>query len=248
MNKTALFQALDQISPEHIAQALDYKPRKRLTLRRGIAFAAAAAAVLALVLSIPFLNRDNEIITAPGVITVKAYSPDSSSPAFIEKYEGIELEKDTVDFDTTRPYFSMFYNYHPGILLSVSVPEEYGDNITYQVVLPAFEGDSGQVDKYYPNDFHYERVDKWIFNNGDAIACIFISENPYDYILFILRDGEYIIGYVVVKACRKAPESDSYKYTAHMLDAVYFPAVNGKRQTISMDYVNQQIAALIGQE
>ena len=252
MNQTEVLEALSQISDTYILEAATPPRKKTLTFRRGIAFAAAAAAVLALVLGIPFLNRDNEIITAPGVITVKAYSPDSSSPAFIEKYEGIELEKGSVDFDTTRPYFSMLCNFHPGILLGISLPEEYGDNITYRVLLPTPWRNSHYIGKYLPEDFRYEyyykELEDLVFQNGDAIACIFHTNNPYDYIQFFLYDGDYIIGYIVVKACKIGPASTSPAYTAHVLDAVYFPKVNGKRQHVSMNYVNQQIAALIGQE
>ena len=247
MNHESLIALMDGVSDDLIAEAAAPQ-RKTLTLRRYVAFAAAVAAVLALVLGIPFLNRDNEIITAPGVITVKAYSPDSSSPAFIEKYEGIELEKDTVDFDTHRPspYFSMLYNYHPGILLSVSVPEEYGENITYQVIMPGTQLD--EVFKY--EEYYYDKQDTWIFNNGDTISCRFSNLLDTAYIQFILYDGDHIVGYMVVKAYHVSVEGATPRayYAAELLDAVYFPAVSGKRQYVSMNYVNQQIAALIGQE
>ena len=149
----------------------------------------------------------------------------------------------------------MFYNFHPGILLSISLPEEYGDNITYRVLLPTPWCESNYIGKYLPEDFRYEyyyhyknELEDLVFQNNDAIACIFWSEEPHEYIQFFVYDGDYLIGYIVVKACKVDPASNSLKYTAHVLDAVYFPKVNGKRQHVSMNYVNQQIAALIGQE
>jgi hypothetical protein len=255
MNHESLISLMDGVSDDLIAEAAAPQ-RKTLTLRRGIAFAAAVAAVLALVLGIPLLNRDNEIVTLPGVITVKAYSPDSSSTESIEKFEGIKMEKNILVFDgpEDRPY-SMLYNFHPGILLGVSLPEEYGENITYRVVMPT-TGYGNTIGKYIPNyfcyDYYYDyEVDfkDLVFQNGDAVACIFWSEEPHEYIHFFLYDGEYIIGYIVVKATlHMRNENISNGYTAELVASEYFPKVNGKRQKVSMDYINKQLAAVIGQE
>ena len=81
MNHESLISLMDGVSDDLIVEAAAPQ-RKTLTLRRGIAFAAAVAAVLALVLGIPFLNRDNEIVTLPGVITVNAITDPSKSEVF----------------------------------------------------------------------------------------------------------------------------------------------------------------------
>lgn len=257
MNHESLIALMDGVSDDLIAEAAAPQ-RKTLTLRRYVAFAAAAAAVLALVLGIPFWSADEGIVTAPGVFVVNAHSATNTSSSSINDFESVELKKGAVNIDSTRPYFCMTSEFCPGILLSISVPEQYGKAVTYQVIMPNV---NDRVYQYHASAYTYFENSESFFSNGSAIGCELGSRGQEvehgvwedQYIYFVLYDGDYIIGFVVIKACY-IPNTGSNKqhysstYTAELLDAVCFPKVNGKHQKISMDYVNQQIAALIGQE
>ena len=235
MNKTALFQALDQISPEHIAQALDYKPRKRLTLRRYVAFAAAVAAVLALVLGIPFLNRDNEIITAPGVIKVSAETTEAGTATEVVLHEDIS-------------YYIVNHagaNF-PGIRLTLSAPETATGTISFHVSTPL--GYVAQLE-----DFGYTEsvitvpnntvISYSIFRMGDHISEDierFEQENPSAlYVRIIMLEDGNIIGYSVVRI-----DADTLE-AVKLLRSISFPLQNGKHQNITMRYVNDQMDQVI---
>ena len=64
------------------------------------------------------------------------------------------------------------------------------------------------------------------------------------YIDIVLREGENIVGYAVVKIYRNDLDTDpeqAYTYYAKLLKSVSFPKVNGTYQRITAEYVEAEM-------
>jgi hypothetical protein len=238
MDQNEILEALNEISDAYILEAATPPRKKALTLRRGIAFAAAAAAVLALVLSIPFLNTDNEIVTAPGVITVKAYSEDPVDPIEITMQEGYVYE-------ISNRWFS---SYAPGTGFTLNAPQQDDTQLTVQItpsvgflfsVQPA--GRNYCRSLTVPNGSNISWCPVRLFTEHVEEDRAAAKDQSAVYLRLILLEDGNITGYAVVSILHSADNKDKLS----LLQSVSFPKTDGKYQSITMKYVNAQMDATI---
>ena len=235
MDQNEILEALNEISDTYILEAATPPRKKALTLRRGIAFAAAVAAVLALALGVPFWSAGKGIVTAPGVIKVSAETTEAGTVTEVVLHEDI-------------PYHIVNHagaNF-PGIRFTLSAPETATGTISFHVSTPL--GYVAQLE-----DFRYTEsvitvpnntvISYSIFRMGDHISEDierFEQENPSAlYVRIIMLEDGNIIGYSVVRI-----DADTLE-AVKLLRSISFPLQNGKHQNITMRYVNDQMDAVI---
>lgn len=119
----ALYDAISGINPEYIEESI--RPPRQIRTR--ILRFAAAAAVLALLLTLPGLFPNNgEYVTIPGVLTVTAYSYQGSSD-----FKEVPMENSIVPSLFNDGYCPVVINCVPGHPITFQIPE--GENITLEI-------------------------------------------------------------------------------------------------------------------
>lgn len=275
MNKQELNGALSQIhasgdlKKEVLMMKSKSKPNFCLIAKR----AAVCAAVLALLIGSVFLwpNSEENYITAPGVLVVRAYETDE--PKLSEENSVILQEGITVPME---------YKYEPNVswlqnslglpfYLSISEMEYENAEITFEIWLSG--GDFESLDYLYEFSGKEDRVDEYevlkaryfgghsiirnntklwwretghIFDEQNREVHYVQPESDQVFVDIILRADEHIIGYAVIEIL-DIDGRGGYVYHTSMLKSVSFPKIEGEYQKVSEEYVKEQFQIVHGQ-
>lgn len=255
-NHRALFDAVSGIDDDLIAEAA---APKVLPFPKRILRVAAIAAVIAILMTALLWPSEENYITGPGVLVVRAYEMDEP---MLSKENSTILEEG-ITFPTSftwRPNISSASA--SGLHFHFSVPEnEYeGMTITFEVKLSG--GDFRQYAPHNPDPYEnlkatYLGQHFTIGNNSlivwDRTAHIFNDkEQEVQYVELatnqvfvdiIVRADNRIIAYAVIEIieAEEDVQSSTFTYHSRMLNSVSFPLVHGFFQSVSEKYVQEQI-------
>ena len=278
MNKQELQQAFSNV---HASDALkeqvlsaETEPKKYVNGWALVRRAVACAAVLALLLTMFFWpteveTEDGEIITASGLLSVKAHAIDAEGNATVES---VVLEEGIV--------VPMEYTYDPAISVlskALGLPfqfsvlaEEYTDQeISFEIYLSGgdfehlgylaefsdyFLGLDDSVDSYdvskarylgehftIPNNKTiYWRATGHVFDDEKREIQYIELDTDRVFVDVVIRADEHIVGFAVIEICDMGVEN-RFVYNTRLLKSVSFPQVDGCFQRISEKYVKEQI-------
>lgn len=240
MNSKKFSGAMGEIDDKYVYEAIRYNHRSRKSrwLIRG-----AIAACLCLLIVIGQLNRlSSDFVSVPGLFTITAYALSSNDetglPKECELSEGVELSKEYG--------WSLAMSSRPGLPLKLSMADY--PNATFDISVDGGRfvlWDSGKV-----------TVLDSTFNVGNETTIYWtnllgMSENRTGvqrytkneaYADIIVRDGDSIVGYAVIKVYTPDPENEpAQSYYALLLKSISFPKIDGKNQNVTEEYVNSQI-------
>jgi len=247
MSGKELSEALTDVSEEKICGAMGAYRRKRRTVMLRV---ASIAAMLAIVLGFLFWPRNVDgYVVAPGVVKVYAYD--------LQTREKRELEKG-VKLPANKYGWVLFMNAYAGLPIEFEIeePELAGMEVTIQIQTPHgnFLGDHHQrPDKYWVEGESWRKTAKlgrnFTIDNGETIywenreseddwgGTSFPDGVAVDAI--ILADG-IIVGYVALEIWMME-DINSGVYGAKLLEAIYFPKVDGQFQNVTEEYIRGRI-------
>lgn len=256
MNSEYFSEALENISEPLIDSAARAYERaaEKQRRRRAIVRVASIAAVLALLLTWLLspgnvkTDEDGNIISAPGILRAYACELDDMNAVQLAEYALIEGE--TSYKGAWSPRINLICE---GIRLSFLVEDEMleGHKITYDISV-----------NYGEIEFGYKQEDVTLGKNGTIDNGETICWTGYEvirlhtmhdtteeikaktggvYLDVILKADGNVIGYAVFEIVCTLPELDLYH--AVLQHSVFYPKVEGEFQTISAEYVAQQIAS-----
>lgn len=294
-----LFDAVTGIDEDLIDEAA--APRM-LAFPRRVLRVASIAAILALLLTWLLwpgeikTDEDGNIISAPGMLVVRAYALDENTNTPIEEvileegvefapyvhyHQGmsraqwitfdfyldesayhnmnitIELETDAGIFSSKTKFAYLFDEKIPGILeilLSHDGQHFTTDNSARVWWEPyGFDYDhlKTEIDKacLTPFGYDYDRLEEAIetgrFDKNYAYKSLDFENSP-SFIDVIIRADEHIVGYGVIEIrdlndYTGRPYAHDWHFSFTMLTMVSFPQVDGQWQSVTKEYVTQQI-------
>lgn len=256
-------KALDEGADAYLESAMHVYERKKKTRKTWLRVAACAA-VLALLIGAMFFwpATEENYITGPGVLVVRAYETDE--PTLSDENSVLLQEGITVPME---------YTYHPGISWTevglglpfrFSIPEkEYVDEeITFEIWLSG--GDFRHLDYSFvfdntadsyavaratflgdhftiPNNkkLWWNRT-RHVFDDQNREVHYVELDTDRVFVDLILRADDHIIGYAVIEIVDVGASRFGFTYHTCMLKSVSFPKVEGKYQTVSEAYVKKQ--------
>lgn len=269
--RRALYDAISDIDPALIQEAtMTRQARVLRTVWRVAAAAAMVAILIGALAGLPFgLTDDEEYVTAPGALSIRAYALDENEISEISSTvleEGVELPWEYV--------WSPVINSLRGLPIKLDFPTEgYGDaEITLEISTTggSFFGKRVRYQdpdtlEYYMGDYPYLGSNFTISNNYtiywntfsktvDSLTGkeIYVHEPPrHSYVdITILADG-IIVGYAVVEIYEQLPEGESNYidgvhrgYLFRVVEIVNFPQVDGEYQTVTRGYVEKKCEEL----
>ena len=201
---------------------------------------AACAAVLAILLTaLLWPNTEDNYITGPGLITVRAHEVDEGGNATIESVileEGVEFVS-TIVYDPTKSYVQHFpfsvsidEKLYPGMDITMEVSTDAGifyKNEPYNPAAPMLPPLVNLHNNYYgqhftvnidenlywkPNGFDFAYLAEQIENGVEDYDSAYKAHgyvNNPSFIDIIIRADDYIVGYCVI-AIREINENDDH--------------------------------------
>lgn len=272
MNKQELNEAFSCVraSDDLIRETLTLDKEKKTSPWKIVRRVAACAAVLALLIgALFFWPVEENYVTGPGVLVVRAYETDT--PTLSDENSSILKEGITVpmEYDDNPAYsvlsksmglpfrFSVQEDSYEDKVISFEIWLSGGDfeHIEYMAdFLDYFTGKDDTVDSYDVMRARYLGKHFTISNNKriwwNETGHIFDEQNrevhyvgldtDRVFVDVILRADKYIIGYAVIEIV-DVDGKEGFVYHTRMLKSVSFPQVNGKYQKVSEKYVQEQI-------
>lgn len=272
MNKQheALYDAITGIDAEYIEEST--KPPRR-TRNRILQFAAAAA-VLALLLTLPGLfSKEEKYVTAPGMLAIRAYAVNSTEDPDMNgtvMEEGIDFPYDYVWGNGT--------NIASGIPIYLSIADESiaDTNISWEIRMEDGLFQKSDDGNFHPEDTcedylgrHFTVPNNTMLlwsNIYYAPELLPLPNTPVEpgmideyigestYVEAIVRSDGHIIGYAVIEILGLPSPLEGYEqygiccFAPKLVAANYYPKVNGEFQEITEEYILQQIANVTGKQ
>ena len=255
-NHRALFDAVTDLDADLIEEAAE--PRT-IRFPKRIRRIAAIAAVIAILMTALLWPSEENYITGPGVLVVRAYELDE--PMLSEENSAI-LEEGIV--------LPLQYNWTPainivnGLPLKLSIPDDTYANMRisfdirlsggsfqlqgspfvssrYEYMRKAYLGDKFTIE----NDTRIYWV-PWSYTANHAKKEYTFNEMCNDSRVFvdiIIYADAHIIGYAVVEIfdVYAGTSSSGFMYSAKILKLISFPEVHGTFQPVSEEYVTKQM-------
>lgn len=271
MNKQKLNGALSHIhaSGDLKKEVLMMKSKSKTDFRQLARRLAVCAAALALLIGTVFLwpASEENYITAPGVLVVRAY--EAEAPTLSEEYskvleEGIILPPEY----TWNNSISLVCPATLGLPLTFSISEDVYLNmeITFEILVSGgdfesqdylskyidyFLGLDDSVDSYdifkvryfgghstiSNNKTIYWRDMGHVFDDADREMHYVELELEQVFVDVIVRADDYIVGYAVIEI-RNVEE---FTYSTRMIKSASFPKVDGNYQKVSEGFVKEQM-------
>lgn len=262
-----LSQALGGISQEMVEEACvcGYKKNRRSILFR----VAAVAATLAIILTVALWPRKTEdgIVTAPGVLKAYAYEMKGESTIDITKMEDYELVMEPEFSHKTiwSPYLGMI----GGIAVTMVITEEslQDADITFEIT-----ANYGELyadfysDKYYNGTNASQAKEAACFDkygqasNGETVywegmELWYAAESQPDgsknmgelladigkiYMDVLIKADGNIVGYAVFEMV--SLDENGCMFSAALRNSAYYPIVDGEFQSVTEEFVRQEIA------
>lgn len=267
MNKQELNEAFSCVraSDDLIRETLTLDKEKKTSPWKIVRRVAACAAVVALLIgTMYFWPVEDNYVTGPGVLVVRAYETDE--PGISEENGSVLEEGIVVPMEFTWSPADSMTSTGLGLPFRVSVPEEDypGREITFEIWLSGGDFqhleymldflDCDTADSYDVLRARYLGKHFTISNNKrlwwNETGHIFDEQNrevhyvgldtDRVFVDVILRADKYIIGYAVIEIV-DVDGKEGFVYHTRMLKSVSFPQVNGKYQKVSEKYVQEQI-------
>lgn len=269
--RRALYDAVSGIDPKLVQAATAPKPVKVVRTVWKVAAAAAMVAILiGVVAGLPFgLMDDEEYVTAPGTLSIRAYALDENEISEVNSTvlkEGVELPWEYV--------WGPGINIVRGLPIKLDFPTEgYGDaKITLEVSTTggSFFGKPVRYQdpitkEYHTSDYPYLGNNFTTGNNYTIYWNIFsktvdplTGKEVYDYdaprksyVDIVIFADDIIVGYAVVEIYELLPEGESNYidgvhrgYLSRVVEIVSFPKVDGEFQPVSRRYVEKKFNEL----
>lgn len=265
----ALYDAITGIDAEYIEEST--QPPRR-TRNRILQFAAAAA-ILALLLTLPGLfSQEEKYVTAPGMLAIRAYAVSSTEGPDMN---GTVMEEG-IDFPLEFAW-SNGINRAFGMPIYVSVNDDAlaGKEITWEITLADgcfYKGSDGPYDSgsaFIPECGDATEDQTWLeraylgthFTVPNQTMLLWTditydSENVSVYIgestfaQAVVRADGHIIGYAVIEILGLPSPLDGYEqygiccFAPKLVAANYYPMVNGEFQEITEEYILEQITSV----
>ena len=241
MKREDISEAVGNISTKHIQEAAPGRGAKKRPrwLMRG---AIAACLCLAIAGGVLFNNPSSDFVFSPGLFTITACAMSPSEEVdFMEEHEMAEGVKLSAEYNWSPAMSSI-----PGLPLKLSVADY--PNATFNISVDGGQcvlWNSGKVTPL-ETDFSIDNGTTiyWSCITGvaeDGTGVQHYTENEA-YIDVVVRDGDSIIGYAVIKVYNLDPENEpAQSYYAVLLKSVSFPKVEGEYQKVTDKYINSQI-------
>lgn len=246
--RRALYDAVSAIDPALVQEATAPRHRK---VTRIVWRVAACAAVVALLIGamagFPLdFGQDEEYVTAPGGLTIRAYAlneDEISEMNSITLEEGVELPwnygwSSGINVVRGLPIKLDFQNNDfLGADISLDI---YVDQGSFYCSKPSpYNHEASDIIGYY-----YENLGRdFTVPNGTTLYWVdFYSQSGEMasgdlYVDIIVREGNIIVGYAVLKIF----EVEHHVFFAQALEIVSYPKVDGAYQNIPRKYVKRQI-------
>ncbi len=269
MSDKMIGQALGDISDVYLESAMGVYERKQKARKTRLRLTACAAVLALLIGTMFFWPVNDDYVTGPGVLVVRAYETDE--PGISEENGSVLEEGIVVPMEFTWDPSISLTSVGLGLPFRFSVPEEDypGREITFEIWLSGgdfqhleymvdfldyFAGKDDSVDSYEVLCARYLGNHFTIPNNKRLwwreMGHVFDEENrevhyveldeDRVFVDVILRADRYIIGYAVMEILDVDGDA-GFVYHTQMLKSVSFPQVNGKYQKVSEKYVLEQI-------
>lgn len=241
MSAEALSRSLGLLPESMIQEALEAKALARSPRKGGwLRAAACLALVTAMLFGTWFSWSGNEIVTAPGILTVKAYglSEDNTLVEY-ELEEGVQ----TADFK-----WSIGMNVYPGLpiefvlepdeTLILNITVNHGDLINWSSLTNWKIERQGQQ---YAMHYHETADSRFIYwENLDPDTWDLIAPQEPIYLDVVISQEGHITGYAVLEII-PISDDNGLLYRAELLKSAAFPKIAGKYQNVTEENVQEQI-------
>ena len=260
--RRALYDAVSGIDPKLVQAATAPKQIKVVRTVWKVAAAAAMVAILiGVVAGLPFgLMDDEEYVTAPGTLSIRAYALDENEISEVNSTvlkEGVELPWEYV--------WSPAINIVDGLPIKLDFPTEGYEGMRISLDISVSGGSFYREPRHYidpeTNEFIADENtnvgSEFTLNNNSTVYWTLYStkydksSGKYEYdgtlardssfVDIIIRADDIIVGYSVIEIY-ELPESLSYK--ARIIDMKCFPKVDGEFQPVSRRYVEKKFNEL----
>lgn len=250
MSKYRLSKAMNAVPDDMLQEAMEVKKKSRTgwTIFRA---AACLAVVVGLLLATLGGGGEGDVVSMPGVMKAYAYEVKDEKNVDFSKLEEFAFVENQIK--PGQNMWNPFTNYELAItpvvnevnlldyIITFDVSTKYGllvgnyhDREKYKSYADAEMGKYATIDNgetlywegYEPNpdgESRYKKVEP----GADAI-----------YVDLIIKADTHIIGYAIFEII---PLGDGLAYTGMLVHSVYYPMVNGQFQTITEDFVRQEI-------
>ncbi len=255
MNAEALSRSLSFLPDSMIGEAIHSRAKKRIHFTPWLRAVVCIAVVLGLLfgISFPWLSGE-KYITAPSVLAVKAYAFENEwKPSEHILKEGVTA----YDHGWLQDY-SFEINCVPGfpITFSFSKDREKYQNLVLDISVEKghfvegfkdidsngeFQGREGSTTARKQISSILDRTIYWRYwevdpETGKATTS-WETVLTDVYIDVVLRDGDNIIGYAVIKL----ENTDLSRYEMYLLKSVYYPKILDNYQKVTEEYIQDQI-------
>lgn len=241
MNTKKFSEAMDELDDKYINEAIQYQRAKQ---KHNWFLKGAIAACLCLCIAIGWLVYDpsSDFVSVPGLFTITAYALSPSEElSFMEEYEMVQGIEMPVEYGWSQEVSCV-----PGLPFKLSMAD--WPNATFDISVDGGHFVLWVDDKIIPMDSTFS------VNNDTNIYWVdYLDETETEshvgtyaankvYADMVVRDGDNIIGYAVIKIYTHDPEDQHVRtFGAVLLQSVSFPLVNSEYQNVTEEYVKSQI-------
>lgn len=240
MNAEKFSNAMREIDDQYIDEAIRYHRRQNTSNQISWIKRGAIAACLCLVFIFGLLMNppSSHVVSGPGLFTITAYALSANEETGF--LQACELEE---GIEVAQEYgWNLAISSSPGLPLNLSIADY--PNATFDVCV---EGgrfilwDLARV-TYLDSAFRVgnDTTIYWtnLSNIPDSGTDVQRYTGTQTYVDIIIRDGDHIIGYAVIKVYTPDTEHQPIQsYYALLLQSVSFPKVNGNDQDVTEEYV-----------
>ena len=204
--------------------------------------------IIQLLFGLPITGPDG-IITAPGVLVVKAESATDNSDVILE---AVDTSSPNACVHSVVDRMTRYFN---GVAFTFSVPEEFintelrftvDSGVFLRTLAGVKEMHFGMVllnagTQIFPPNETFSTRTLGLWDGSYRFRWINLDGYAPAFMEIVLREEEHIVGYAVIKISPIEDLGSELGYVSQLLRSVSFPKVDGQYQDISEEYVAEQI-------
>ena len=248
-------------APDDLTNAVLQIPQKqRRAIPRPLRLVAAAAVVALVIGALAFWPAgEKEYVTAPGLLTIRAYALNENEISDINSTvleEGVELPWEYA-WSNAISHLPICY----GLPIKLVIPEEIYAGMDISLDICVTGGSCNRIPNITMDPDTKEIIAERDFNLGtkftvpNGYTIYWTSDSPdmketargRSFVDVIIRADNMIVGYAVIEVAEQLPEGVTeppkgtvYPYLAKVLAIVSFPQVEGEYQSVVRRYVEKK--------